>query len=117
MSKLIPFLSAGHHIKDSGAVAIHKIHERQITFLENKLTMEVRNGVVASYNKLYGNLTVITDKDEETLSQYLNRIKTGNGSVVCEFHFDSSANSQATGTTAIIGNDATKNDKDFATEL
>lgn len=105
------FISAGHNPKgykvDPGAVGNGK--------READLTVEFRNLVTASLkSKGY---TAITDNDDEPLATYLKRIQSGNGSVVLEFHFDASANATATGTTALIGGDADKNDKAFAKEL
>lgn len=100
------FLSAGHHRKDPGAVANG--------YKEADLNIDFRDLVVAECKKL--GLKVITDNDDETLSQYLNRIKTGNGSVVLEFHFDA-ASPTATGTTALIEAEADRYDKAFAQEI
>jgi N-acetylmuramoyl-L-alanine amidase len=105
------FLSAGHNPKgikkDPGAIG-NGYHEAD-------LAVEFRNLVVALL--LAKKIQVITDKDDERLGTYLERIKTGNGSVVLEFHFDAAASSRATGTTALIGNDADRLDKAFAKEL
>ena len=105
------FISAGHNPKgikkDPGAVG-NGFHEAD-------LAVEFRNLVVAI---LRGKkIEVITDKDDERLGTYLERIKTGNGSVVLEFHFDAAAAANATGTTVLIGNDADRLDKAFAKEL
>jgi len=105
------FISAGHNPngikKDPGAIG-NGFHEAD-------LAVEFRNLVVAI---LRGKKTeVITDKDDERLGTYLERIKTGNGSVVLEFHFDAAAAATATGTTVLIGNDADRLDKAFAKEL
>lgn len=101
------FISAGHHLRDSGAVGSGT--------QENLETIKFRD-IVVNYCKSFG-LTVITDNDNETLAQYLQRIKTGSGSVVVEFHFDASTNTKATGTTCLIGNDADRLDRAFAKEL
>ena len=101
------FLSAGHHIKDSGAVGNG--------YKEKDLTIEFRDLVVEQCKKL--GLHVITDEDHETVTQYFNRIKPGDGSVVIDFHFDAAENPEATGTTAIIGNNANSESKQFAQEL
>ncbi|MEO8534259.1 MAG: N-acetylmuramoyl-L-alanine amidase [Flavobacterium sp.] len=105
------FISAGHNpqgIKvDPGAVA-NGLHEAD-------LTVEFRNLVVAELQER--NVTVITDKDDERLADYLKRIQTGNGSVVLEFHFDAAAVSTATGTTSLYGSDADRLDMAFAKEL
>jgi len=105
------FISAGHNNKgikqDPGAIG-NGFHEAD-------LAVEFRNLVVAL---LMGKkIPVTTDKDDERLGTYLERIKTGNGSVVLEFHFDAAASSSATGTTVLIGNDADRLDKAFAKEL
>lgn len=105
------FISAGHNTKgikiDPGAIGNGK-HEAD-------LTVEFRD-LVISYLHSKG-IQPSSDNDNETLAEYLKRIQTGNGSVVLEFHFDAAANSGASGTTAIIGVDADKNDKAFAKEL
>lgn len=105
------FISAGHNPhgikRDVGAVA-NGYHEAD-------LNVEIRNLVVSELKK-YPSQKIITDKDSERLGDYLRRIKTGSGSVVLEFHFDA-ASPSATGTTALVGNDADRLDKAFASEL
>jgi N-acetylmuramoyl-L-alanine amidase len=101
------FISAGHHLKDSGAIAPGG---RQ----ENKTTIEFRDLVVNFLNRKGAKF--VKDFDTETLAEYLKRIDTGSGSVVLEFHFDA-ANTKASGCTAIVGTDAQANDKAFATEI
>lgn len=105
------FISAGHNPKgiktDPGAIG-NGFHEAD-------LAVEFRNLVAAL---LHGKkIPFITDKDDERLGSYLERIKTGNGSVVLEFHFDAAASSTASGTTVLIGNDADRLDKAFAKEI
>jgi len=105
------FISAGHNSKgikvDPGAVANG--------FTEADLALGFKTLVIKELLKR--NVKVITDKDDERLGTYLDRIKTGSGSVVLEFHFDAATSSSATGTTALIGNDADRLDKAFAKEL
>ena len=101
------FISAGHHLKDSGAVGSGT--------QENLEAIKFRD-IVVNYCK-GSNLKIITDNDNETLNQYLQRIKTGEGSVVIEFHFDASVNATATGTTCLVGSDADRLDKAFAKDL
>lgn len=105
------FISAGHNPNglnpDPGAIG-NGYHEAN-------LTVEFRNLVVALLRAK--KIDVITDKDDERLGTYLERIKTGNGSVVLEFHFDAAGVSTATGSTVLIGNDADRLDKAFAKEL
>jgi len=105
------FISSGHNPNglkvDPGAVG-NGYHEAD-------LAVEFRNLVAAFL--LAKKITFITDKDDERLGEYLKRIKTGNGSVVLEFHFDAASSSSATGSTALIGNDSDRLDKAFAKEL
>lgn len=105
------FISAGHNPngikRDVGAVA-NGYHEAD-------LNIEIRDLVIAELHN-YPKIKIITDKDSEPLADYLRRIKTGSGSVILEFHFDA-ASPSATGTTALVGNDADRLDKAFATEL
>lgn len=101
------FISAGHHLKDPGAVANG--------LQENQLTMKVRDKVVELVRaKGY---TVITDKDVETLTEYLQRIKPGDGSVVVEFHFDAGTLNAASGTSAFFMDQASWNSRSFAAEM
>lgn len=100
------FVSAGHHLKDSGAIGSGT--------QENLETIGFRNLVVPICKQR--GLKVFVDDDKDSLATYLSKIKTGDGSVVVEFHFDA-ATGQASGSTAIVGVDADQNDKDFAKEL
>ena len=108
------YISAGHNSqsktikKDSGAVNKQGIKE-------GDLTIEFRNLVSSELSKL--GVKHILDSDEESLAMYLNRIKTGNGSVICEYHFDSAASELATGCTGLIEEEADRLDKAFAKEL
>lgn len=105
------FISAGHNPKgikvDPGAVGNG--------FREADLAIEFRDLVIKECLKL--SLKVIQDKDDERLGTYLERIKTGSGSVVIEFHFDAATSTSATGTTALIEAEADRLDKAFAKEL
>lgn len=105
------YLSAGHNPNglkpDPGAIG-NGYHEAN-------LTVEFRDLVIKQCEKL--GLKVIKDKDDERVGDYLERIKTGNGSVVLEFHFDAAENKSATGTTALIEAEADRLDRAFAKEL
>lgn len=108
------FISAGHNIgsqktkEDPGAVNKQKIKE-------NSIAIEFRDLVGKELDKK--GLKYIKDENDEKLSDYLKRIKTGSGSVVLEFHCDASENPKATGTTALIGDDFDRLDKSFGQEL
>lgn len=93
------FLSAGHNLKDSGAVANG--------YSEAELTMELRDGIAKHLGK------IVTDKDSESLSQYLKRIQTGSGSVVLDLHFNAGAPT-ANGAECFVANESSR---EMATEL
>ena len=105
------FLLAGHNPNglkpDPGAIG-NGYHEAN-------LTVEFRDLVIKQCEKL--GLKVIKDNDDERLGTVLQRIKTGNGSVIIEFHFDAAENKSATGTTALIEAEADRLDRAFAKEL
>jgi N-acetylmuramoyl-L-alanine amidase len=100
------FISAGHHLKDSGAIGSGT--------QENLETIGFRNLVVPICKQR--GLKVFVDDDKDSLATYLSKIKTGDGSVIVEFHFDA-FDGKATVSTAIVGVDADENDKAFAKEL
>lgn len=104
------YLSAGHWKNEStgkqdpGAVANG--------VQENDLCIELRDLILphlAGYR-------VTTDKDSETLSQYLARIKPGDASVVVELHFNA-ASPSATGTEVLIADKHNTISKDLADDL
>jgi N-acetylmuramoyl-L-alanine amidase len=100
------YVSAGHHLKDPGAVANG--------LQENTLTIKVRDRVVEILKSK--GITVFVDKDTETLAEYLGRIKPGDASVVIEFHFDA-ASPTATGTSSFYADGANQLSKDFARDI
>lgn len=107
------FCSAGHNSQsktvkaDPGAI-------NKFGIKEGDLTIEFRDLVCKELTKL--NIPFKTDGQEETLQMYLDRIQTGDGSVVIEYHFDAGPES-AEGCTGLIEEDADSNDKKFALEL
>ena len=103
--------SAGHNNNDSGAVATYK----------GKLLKESEVAIIIR-DKINKRLTAkgysfIQDKDTETLSVYLNRIKPGNGSVGCEHHLNASTNAKATGVEVVVKNNANPNSIALAKDL
>lgn len=107
------FLSAGHNSKsksiksDPGAINKYGVKE-------GDLAIEFRDLVA---KELSGkNIPFKMDSDEESLQMYLNRIHTGSGSVVIEYHFDAGPE-EAEGSTSIVEEDADSVDKLFAKEL
>lgn len=103
------FISSGHHKNDPGAVANGTTEAAEM--------MQLRDLVHDALKRKMIGVKVIKDNDSETLSQYLNRIQTGAGSVVIEFHMDAAGNDTATGCTAIIPDDYDPLDKSFATDI
>lgn len=108
------FVSAGHCALrsspnfDPGAIGVNNRSEASET-------LRIRNRVVEIL-RARGYSDIITDLDSESLAQYLNRIKPGNASVVCEFHFNA-FNKQATGVEVLIEAEADRFDRMFAKEL
>lgn len=106
------FISAGHHSKhpvnpDPGAISQNGVKEGDLTIEFRDLVSHELTILGAPHKK---------DIDTETLQQYVNRIQTGNGSVVLEFHFDAGPPT-ATGSTSLTEVDADRLDKAFAKEL
>lgn len=105
------FISAGHTIMkgstyDPGASSKYGIEAQETVILRDLICRQL-DLLGAKY---------ITDKDNESLIQYLNRIKPGNASVVCDIHFNS-FNSKASGTEVLIEDEADRLDMAMAKEL
>lgn len=83
-------------------------------FKEADLTIIQRN-LVCKELDLQG-IKYVTDKDNETLAQYLKRIITTPNDVVLEFHFNA-FNSKASGVETIVSDNATNKSLQFAKEL
>lgn len=103
--------SAGHHLKDSGAVAVHG----GIVYKENELAILFRDGI--SKRLTARGYKHIVDSDKETLPEYLNRIKPGSGSVLSEIHFNAFEKSSATGIEVIIPDSYDKYDLQLASMI
>lgn len=107
------FISAGHCIThgpnfDPGAPGVNNRWEANET-------VKVRNRVIEIIRSK-GYKDILQDADTESLQQYLNRIQTGNGSMVAEFHFNAGP-AAATGTETLIEIDADHIDKACAKEF
>jgi N-acetylmuramoyl-L-alanine amidase len=100
--------SAGHHNKDSGATATHG----GIKYQENTLMMQMRDLINKRLDER--GYKYINDNDNETLAQYLGRIKSGTGSVIFEGHLNSFVNSTATGIEIIIPDNASEAERRLA---
>mgnify|MGYP000992531641 CR=1 FL=1 len=108
------FISAGHCADrkspnfDSGAEGINKR-------LECDETIKVRDRVIAII-KEKGYTDIIQDANNESLKEYLNRAKTGNGSMVCEFHFNA-FNFKTSGTEVLVADNPSINSSNCAKEM
>lgn len=107
------FISAGHcNIQgpnyDPGAVGVNGRKEADET-------VKMRDAVVSRL-KIMGYTDIIQDASGESLAQYLFRIHTGTGSMVCEFHFNAGPPG-ATGVETIVEEDADKMDLACAKEI
>lgn len=107
------FISAGHNSQsksikaDPGAINKYGIKE-------GDLTIEFRDLVAQELSKL--RVAYKIDLKEESLQMYLDRIQTGEGSVVIEYHFDAGPET-AEGCTALVEDDSDVNDRMFGSEL
>ncbi|WP_293916515.1 MULTISPECIES: N-acetylmuramoyl-L-alanine amidase [unclassified Sphingobacterium] len=105
------FLTAGHHLKDSGAVGNGR--------KENSLTIEIRDMITERLKALSPDIVVWNDNDNDTLAQVIaqiNKIATKDDFLL-ELHFDSSISPKASGATALVAEGARQNSKDFGKEL
>lgn len=105
------YISAGHHFnpngEDPGACA-NDVHEADLTAdLRNLIALEL----------CAQGASFILDKDSETLSQYIKRIKPGSGSVLCDIHFNASVNPNATGTEVLVKDSASITERKIAADL
>lgn len=107
------YISAGHcNVKgtnyDPGAPGVNGRWEANETVtLRDAVINEIRNR---------GFTDITQDLNGENRNQYFNRIKTGDGSVVVEFHFNAGPET-ATGTEVLIEVDADRLDKAMAGEF
>lgn len=104
------FISAGHHYDENGADpgAVGNGYK------EADLTIEFRDLVCKQLDLL--GAKYITDKETETLVEYITRIKPGSGSVLCEFHFNAGP-ATANGIEVIVKDNAAKPSYDLANEI
>lgn len=107
------YISAGHCSAqgpnyDPGAPGINGRWEANETVI-------LRDAVINEIKKR-GYTDIVQDLDSENRNEYFQRIKTGDGSVVVEFHFNAGPRS-ATGTEALIAVDASRLDTAMAFEL
>ena len=102
------YLLGGHHLKDPGAPGrvFGNSEFEEMRHLRNKIKMHLTNA----------GAVVVMDDDKDTLSQVLAKVQSDSNDVVVEFHMNS-FNTKATGTEVIIGNDADRFDRAFATRL
>lgn len=107
------FLSAGHcNVKgvhyDPGAPGVNNRWEANET-------VRLRDKVIEIIRER-GYTDLVQDINSESRQEYFKRIKTGDGSVVVEFHFNAGVPT-ATGTEVLIGVDADRLDKAMAAEF
>lgn len=105
--KYISYSSAGHHLKDPGAIGVNGRKE-------SEEAMEFRNLVNEELRRL--GKSVIQDDDRETLGQYLGRINPTDKDAVVEFHFNA-FNKKVSGTESIVADDANQRSLDFGAEM
>lgn len=109
VGKLI--LTAGHHLADSGAVGNG--------FREADLNIELRDLVYERLKQLRSSLSIWVDDDRDTLGQVIAKVKSfaTSNDFWLELHFDSAANQSASGSTALVANNARAMSVKFGEEL
>ena len=107
------FISAGHN-SQSNSIKADPGAINKFGIKEGDLTIEFRDLVCKELSKL--GVIYKTDLKEESLQMYLDRIQTGDGSVVIEYHFDAGPET-AEGCTALVEDDSDVNDRMFGSDL
>ncbi|AIM37364.1 hypothetical protein KO02_12175 [Sphingobacterium sp. ML3W] len=105
--KKTTYSSAGHHLKDSGAIGVNGRKENEETMIFRDLVNE---------ELVVMGRTVVQDKDTETLGQYLGRIEPTDKDVVIEPHFNA-FNGKASGVEVLVADNANDRSKAMAKEL
>ena len=110
MSKRI-FLTAGHHLKDPGAVGNG--------YKENGLTIEIRNMIAERIRDLDPSVLIWLDDDRDTLGQVISKINklAKSEDYHLELHFDASIYPKASGCTSLVAKGARQKSIDFGKEL
>lgn len=105
------WISAGHHIKDPGAIGNNRTESHMMMTFRNIFT-NVLDCEGVKYK---------TDKDTETLSQYLNRLELTKDSIILDFHMNSSVprkdGTLPSGVEVIVSNNAGSKSKEIAKRL
>lgn len=94
------FVIAGHHLKDSGAVA----HGYQ----ENQMAIDLRSRIVKNIRLQNPNIKVWTDDDSHTLSQVITQVNSlaTPDDILMDIHFNAANNETAQGSEAYIARNA-----------
>lgn len=100
------YLSAGHSNSDPGAVSNG--------FKESDLTKQLRDTILPHLQAR--DARVIKDLDSESLKQYIDRIKPGTGSILCDLHFNAGPPT-ANGIEVLVSNDAKNTERELAMEI
>lgn len=105
------FLTAGHHLKDSGAVGNG--------YKENQLNIELRDLIAKRISDLDPKQVVWLDYDKDTLSQVISKISevASAKDIWLELHFDSSINPKASGCTALVAENAREASKSLGKQI
>ena len=102
--------SAGHHLKDPGAVNSSGVKEAD-------KTIELRDLVIKAIERFSPTTKIISDKDTETNTQYQNRLKLVKNNIIFDIHFNAAASELANGTEVVISANAGQASKDIAKEI
>lgn len=102
------FLTAGHHLRDSGAVGNG--------YKENALTIEMRDLIAKRIRQLDPNIEVWLDDDKDTLSQVIAKVDklATPKDLWLEIHFDAGITPKPSGATSLVAANARQASKDIA---
>jgi len=101
------FISAGHNLKDPGAVYNSR---------KEALEMIAFRGLITKYFDARHHIYV-ADTDTESNGEYQRRIKTNATDVIIDLHLNAATNPTATGTEVIIANNASEKSKALASDI
>lgn len=107
MKKII--IESGHSASDPGAISDG--------YKERDLTIHAKNRIAHYLKEFYPELTVLTDKDTDSLSQVISWIKSVEGSsdsIIYSLHWNSASSPSATGAETFVSDNASKKSKDMA---
>lgn len=116
MKQYVFYCTAGHHLKDSGAVGVGGMKENAFTIkVRDLVAQQVRRK--AKQFKLP--VKVWTDNDNDTLGVVVEKIRKEitNLDLIIDFHLNSAASSNATGSESVVSDFASQRSQEIGAKL